>query len=120
MERSVPVLFPQLYLPPVIGDPPLAAKAVAVTLFTSLHVGDPVPAGDIFQLAGNDAVAAVPIPSKFSETVEVFAMLICALTLWVAVINTNVLRSSMETNFIRVRFKSAFFKKTYKDKNKNI
>jgi hypothetical protein len=41
-----------------------------VTLLASAHVGDAVGGTVIFQLAGSNAVAVVPMELKFSETPE--------------------------------------------------
>src|SRR6478672_5839210 len=88
MDLSVPPVFAQLYLPPVIGAPLLAAKLVAARLFASFQVGAEIPAGDIFQFAGKEAVADDPIASKFSEVV-LSAILICPLVYNEELTNSN-------------------------------
>jgi hypothetical protein len=61
-----------------VGAPELAACVVAVTLVPVVQfAAAPVPAEDIFQLAGRLAVAEVPMPLKFSVTVAELGMLIC-------------------------------------------
>src|SRR3954454_7335918 len=77
MDLSVPPVFPQLYLPPWVGVPLLASKFILVRLFASFQVGAEVPAGDIFQFAGKEAVADDPIALKFSEMTELASILIC-------------------------------------------
>lgn len=79
MALSVAAVVAQLYAPPVAGVPLLAACVVMVILVpvAQLEVA-PVPADDIFQLAGKTAVADEPMLLKFSVMMVVAGILICA------------------------------------------
>lgn len=70
---------PQLYLPPVAGEPEDAAWLTVVKFPEDEKFAvEPAPAAVIFQLEGKLAAVLVPILSKFSET-ELFnaVMAIC-------------------------------------------
>ena len=76
----MPAEVAQLYDPPVAGVPLLAACVVERIFVPVAHVAEvPLPAALIFQLAGNVAMALLPIALKFCVAGVALFKLICAI-----------------------------------------